>query len=111
MSHGSTVELASYADRFAAEAVRTRLAAAGIKAEVFGTDAATAFSMGGAPQKRLVRIEVARDQVEQAKALLEKDREAALQRGPWKCDACGENNEATFDMCWKCGSTPEPNLT
>lgn len=35
---------------------------------------------------------------------------ADLQRisgGPWRCPACGENIEAQFDACWRCGA-PRP---
>lgn len=27
--------------------------------------------------------------------------------GPWRCPDCGENLEAQFDVCWRCG-TPRP---
>lgn len=26
--------------------------------------------------------------------------------GLWKCQRCGEENEAQFDICWKCGYEP-----
>ena len=26
----------------------------------------------------------------------------------WKCSACGETNEATFEWCWQCGAEPSP---
>lgn len=25
---------------------------------------------------------------------------------PWLCDHCGEQNEASFDMCWHCNAEP-----
>lgn len=28
--------------------------------------------------------------------------------GPWICEACGEQNESSFDVCWKCNSVGEP---
>lgn len=24
----------------------------------------------------------------------------------WSCPKCGERNENTFEVCWKCGTTP-----
>jgi hypothetical protein len=108
MNNEATVELASYSDRFEAETIKIRLAAAGIQSEVFGTDAASAFGMGGAPQTKSVRVEVAGDDIARATKILEQDRRDAIARGPWVCDECSETNEATFDLCWKCNSPPEP---
>ena len=98
-------KLCACADRFEAEAIRNRLAAAGIRAIVTGTDAASAFSMGGAPQQRPVRVEVAAEDLDRAGELLEEDRRRAATLGPWRCRTCGERNEATFDVCWQCRSS------
>lgn len=26
---------------------------------------------------------------------------------PWRCDRCGEENGARFEVCWHCGGVPE----
>jgi len=104
VSDTSLTVLQAYLDRFQAKAVQNRLEAAGIRAIVTGTDAASAFGMGGAPASRSVRIEVAANDLPRAKQILEQDKQRAAELGPWVCDHCGEQNEATFDICWRCNS-------
>lgn len=29
---------------------------------------------------------------------------------PWQCPACGEMNEANFDLCWRCHSSDDAPL-
>ena len=96
------MKLCDCIDQFEADAIRNRLAAAGIRAIVTGNDAVSALGMGGAPQKRPVCVEVAAEDLDRAGKLLEEDRRRAEKLGPWHCQTCGENNEATFDLCWKC---------
>jgi len=96
--------VATYTHAFEAEATRNRLAIAGIRAIVTGTDVAHSFSMGGAPQDRLVRNEVAEENYNRAREILAEDRRRAAQADSWKCGQCGEENDATFDLCWKCHS-------
>jgi hypothetical protein len=26
---------------------------------------------------------------------------------PWRCCQCGEDNDAAFELCWRCGTPPE----
>lgn len=94
--------LATYTNAFAAEAVRNRLALAGIPSIVTGTDVAQSFSMGGAPQDHLLRVEVARADHDRARKILAEDQRRAQLRSHWRCGQCGEENEATFDLCWNC---------
>jgi hypothetical protein len=46
-----------------------------------------------------------------ARQLLEQDQQRAAQLGAWTCPQCGEQNEPTFDLCWRCKSPQvfEPN--
>jgi hypothetical protein len=97
-------ELQAYPDRFQAQAIQNRLAAAGIRAIVTGTDAASAFGMGGAPASRSVRIEVAIEDLSRARLILQQDKQRAAHSVAWTCGECGEENEATFDICWRCNS-------
>jgi hypothetical protein len=102
MSESPLAVLRNCADRVEAETIRIRLAAAGIRAIITGTDAATALSLGGAPTSRLVRVEVQRADHERAVALLEEDQRRLREAGPWICSRCREQNEAAFDVCWSC---------
>ena len=51
---------------------------------------------------RGVDLLVADDDLEKAKAALEAP-VTDLSAEPWTCPSCGENIEAGFDVCWKCG--------
>ena len=99
------VSLSDYPDQFQAEAIRIRLAAAGIQVIVTGTDAATALSMGGAGTDRLVRVEVAKSDYEQAMKLLIEDEARLASASPWICSRCDEQNEPAFEVCWGCNKT------
>ena len=80
-----------------------RLAHAGIKAHVFNEH--TSSIVGEVPP------EVAQPQVwldddadrPRAEAILRTYQEERSRAGSRKCDKCGEENPATFDLCWKCG--------
>lgn len=55
----------------------------------------------------MVRIEVASEDLSRAKLILEQDEQRAAETATWICGKCGEENEATFDLCWRCNSPPE----
>jgi len=92
----------SCADRIQAESIRIRLAEAGIRAMITGTDMETALGLGGAGTMRMVRVEVPAEDAERAAALLDEDDRKAAEAGPWICSRCHEQNEATFEVCWSC---------
>jgi hypothetical protein len=92
----------SCSDRFEAESLRIRLAEAGIRAVITGTDMETALGLGGAGTMRLVRLEVATEDAERATLILVEDERIARTAGPWICSRCREQNEATFEVCWSC---------
>lgn len=104
MSPAGSKPLATYTETFAAEAIRNRLAVAGVQAYVTGTAVADSFGMGGAPQSRLLRVEVAAEDLDRAREILAEDRRRAAAATRWKCGQCGELNEPSFDLCWKCHS-------
>ncbi|WP_144058018.1 hypothetical protein [Novipirellula maiorica] len=99
---GPMVSVREYGDAFSAETTRIRLAAAGIRSLVTGTDAAVALSMGGAGTDRLVRIEVAPADYQRAIELLAADERLIQSVGPWICSRCDEQNEPAFEVCWSC---------
>ncbi|WP_372722443.1 hypothetical protein [Novipirellula sp.] len=99
---GPMVSVREYGDAFSAETTRIRLAAAGIRSIVTGTDAAVALSMGGAGTDRLVRIEVAPADYQRAIDLLAADEKLIQSAGPWICSRCEEQNEPAFEVCWSC---------
>ena len=35
-------------------------------------------------------------------ALLEQSLAEVAERDDWRCKQCGENNDASFDICWQC---------
>ena len=94
--------LCECADLIEAETIRIRLSVEGIDAFITGTDAATALSMGGAGTDRLIRVEVPEKDVQFAYDLLQEDKRLAIAAGPWICGRCIEQNEAAFELCWKC---------
>jgi hypothetical protein len=80
-----------------------RLAHAGIKAHVFNEH--TSSIVGEVPP------DVAQPQVwldddadrPRAEEILRTYQEERSRAGSRTCDKCGEENPATFDLCWKCG--------
>jgi hypothetical protein len=80
-----------------------RLAHAGIKAHVFNEHASSI--VGDVPP------DVAQPQVwldddadrPRADAVLREYRAERERTGSVACGKCGEDNPATFDLCWKCG--------
>ncbi|MEM8669647.1 MAG: DUF2007 domain-containing protein [Planctomycetota bacterium] len=98
----SLTSIRNCTDRIEAESLRIRLAEAGIRALVTGTDMETALGLGGAGTMRMVRLEVPTEDAERAVAILEEDRRKAIEAGPWICSRCHEQNESTFEVCWSC---------
>jgi hypothetical protein len=91
-----------------AEALRTRLDAAGILAVIDGAETQLMFTyvptaLGG------VKLKVAPEDYDRAVALLADDASKAAVAGPWVCDRCRERNEATFELCWQCQKPRDEN--
>ncbi len=84
-----------------AEAIRTRLDAAGILAVINGAEAQLMLSYVGTALGG-VKLEVAPEDYDRAVKLLDDDESQAAILGPWICERCNEQNEATFELCWKC---------
>lgn len=105
MNARETIDVYRCGDRFEAETIRIRLAAAGIAAFVVGDDAATSMAIsGGGINTAIVRVEVSSDDYKKATGVLNEDKQRRLTLGPWACDQCSETNESAFDLCWNCGS-------
>ncbi|HKJ22395.1 MAG TPA: DUF2007 domain-containing protein [Gammaproteobacteria bacterium] len=91
-----------------AEQVRDLLLRRGIDAYVFGEHT---YNVLGVNPLAWPQVWVAEDEdFERAKALIgdyEKAQRAmaasAAAGKRWRCRACGETNEGTFDVCWSCG--------
>ncbi len=91
--------------RFDAYLVVHRLAEAGIKAHVFNEHMSSI--VGDVPP------DVALPQVwldddadrERAEAVLRAYQVERNRSGTLVCRACSEENPATFDLCWKCGTS------
>ena len=90
------------ANRVDAFLLRDRLLHADIDAHVFNEHMASAsgeipFDAAG-PQ-----VWVDDENVMRAKAVLAAFAEEQERSGTLRCAGCGEDNPATFDLCWKCG--------
>jgi hypothetical protein len=81
---------------------RNVLDAAGIRAVV--KNELLSSAMGELPPAEChTELWVRRDQVARAEAVL-KEAFAAKSGPPWACAACGEEAEAQFTQCWRCGA-------
>ena len=40
--------------------------------------------------------------LEKAKAIIEKEIDNPVFKNSWICSNCGEKNEGSFEICWKC---------
>jgi hypothetical protein len=47
------------------------------------------------------------EHVTEAEALIRDALRPAARGAPWRCPACGEDNEPQFAACWSCGRTVE----
>jgi glycerate-2-kinase len=91
-------------DRVEAYLLVDRLAQAGIKAHVFNQNMSSV--VGDVP------VDVAMPQVwldddadrARADAVLREYRIERNRKGVLFCRKCGEENPATFELCWKCGA-------
>lgn len=88
-----------------ASIAQATLAAAGIESELQGGVTADILAyLGTAIQG--VQLSVAETDAERATELLGQvsDNDDAVLAAPWKCPACGERVEGSFDLCWSCGA-------
>ena len=89
--------------RFDAYLLADRLKQAGIRAHVFNEHASSI--VGDVPPdvaQPQVWLEREEDR-ERAETLLRVMQSEAAQSGTRRCEACGEESPATFDLCWNCG--------
>lgn len=107
-------------DSMEASLLEAMLEGAGIAVRLSGGNAAMGF--GELPSDALqVEIWVPATELEQGARLLEahwKSRKESSGKGSgegnaqgrpataWSCAACGELNEASFDLCWNCQAAP-----
>lgn len=43
---------------------------------------------------------------DRAVAVIDTEIDNPVARAPWHCDYCNEDNEGSFDVCWKCQREP-----
>ncbi|MDP2142208.1 MAG: DUF2007 domain-containing protein [Gammaproteobacteria bacterium] len=46
---------------------------------------------------------------EKAAAIIENEVENQSPKDSWICSACNEENDGSFEVCWKCQSAPSAN--
>jgi hypothetical protein len=104
MQESELREVYSAANVTEAHLLRDALEEAGIEAMVVGDELFGAIGsvpgISGAP-KLMVKAE----DYEPARKIVT-EHELANRKTtapPWKCASCGELNESTFEICWKCG--------
>lgn len=85
--------------------VKAALEEAGIEAHVVGDHLQNA--VGDLPAVAIApRVWVRAENFEQARKIIAEHRSRrrpeSTPASGWKCAACGERNEPSFDICWKC---------
>ncbi|HEY7903762.1 MAG TPA: DUF2007 domain-containing protein [Casimicrobiaceae bacterium] len=86
--------------------VRDRLLHAGIAAHVFNEHAQSIVG-DVPPDVAWPQVWVDDDaEATRAESVIREFRRERMRTGQWHCRQCGEDNPATFDFCWKCGSGP-----
>jgi len=87
-----------------AHLVRAALEEAGIEAHVVGDHLQNA--MGDLPAVAIApRVWVRRENLEQGRKMIAEHQSRRHRPTPaigWKCAECGEPNEPSFEICWKC---------
>jgi hypothetical protein len=92
-----------------AQVVRSLLEARGIEAEVHGEALWGALAAVGLTIDTPPTVWVLDDEDEgEALRIIEQEEAAGgpppPAAGSWQCESCGEELEAQFDECWKCGA-------
>jgi hypothetical protein len=92
----------------------------GITARIFNEHSSTTPGMPG-QFSGLVNAEVwveddstfddARELIEKYESRRLLRTETRMQDSGWNCRSCGEVNPASFELCWKCGGTPDSSAT
>ncbi len=104
MSDAEILEVCSAADTQEAYLIKNALSDAGIEARVIETPLLNA--VGELPASAIApRIWVCAKDIERARKVVAELRshlQSTTLAEPWTCSRCGEQNEATFEICWNC---------
>ena len=46
------------------------------------------------------------DHADKAISILEKELNPTMEKADWECKHCGEENDGSFETCWKCQRAP-----
>ena len=90
-----------------AHLLRAAMESAGIEAEVRGDFLFSVRGYAPVTTETLPTVWIVHDTDLDAATAIVREFEQRPARGPvrtWLCAACGEVNEETFDVCWKCGA-------
>lgn len=102
MSNGSLTFLAECQTEFEAAIIRSTLERNGVECYLTNTATATALSYVGTAIGG-TQIHVFEDDLALARKLIEKSQCESSDATEWYCTHCEEEQEAAFDVCWKCG--------
>ncbi|MEK6246627.1 MAG: DUF2007 domain-containing protein [Planctomycetales bacterium] len=103
MSDSEPREVYSAADAQEAHLIKTILEEAGIEAHVVGDHLQNAI--GYLPAGVISpRVWVNTVHWEQARKIIDEHlaQTQPVSPDPWQCTGCGETNESSFEICWKC---------
>lgn len=102
MSNRGLTFLAECQTEFEAAIMRSTLERNGVECYLTNTATATALSYVGTAIGG-TQIHVFEDDLSLARKLTEKPPYDSLDTTEWYCTLCEEEQEAAFDVCWKCG--------
>lgn len=105
MTDAELIEVYSAANTQDAYIIKASLESVGIEAHVMGDNLQNA--VGDLPAASIAPVVwVHAKNYEQARTIiseqLERRQSVSTLASRWICGECGEPNEATFDICWKC---------
>ncbi len=101
------VEIARYGSSIEASIGVNALELMGIKGVLTGeASKATFVGMGAVAGE--IRLSVEASNADRAREIL-KDLQSDSLIAPWKCQSCGAEVDAGFEICWSCGA-PSPQI-
>lgn len=107
----SPVVLYRASDRVEANLLAHVLANAGIRVDLAGGNSPILFGELGAAEALQTELWVQPEDVAEGRRVIERYQLrvpkglGSASEAKWVCGACGEGNELTFDVCWRCQAT------
>jgi len=109
----SPVVLYRASDRVEANLLAHVLESAGIRVDLAGGNSNLMYGEVGAAEALQTELWVQPEDLAEGRRVIERYQQrgpkgsTSASEAPWTCGACGEANEPTFDVCWRC-QAPRP---